>query len=91
MFPKFSPLLTLSSNYIRENGAIFTATEIKGQPALWNEVFDNFIHHQNTIHSFLQHAYQEVDNIILTGVLVNWPGRQALPSPRLYKNIHSDR
>jgi len=67
LFPKLSPLLTLSSNYIRENGAIFTATEIKGQPALWNEILDNFIQHENTIHSFLQNAYKEADNIILTG------------------------
>jgi len=67
LFPKLSPLLTLSSNYIRENGAIFTATEIKGQPALWNEILDNFIQHQDIIHSFLLNAYKEVDNIILTG------------------------
>lgn len=60
-------MLTLSPTYIRENGAIFTATEIEGQPELWNEVLDSFTQHQNGIHSFLQDAYKEIDTIVLTG------------------------
>jgi len=60
-------LLTLSPNLIRENGAIFTATEIEGQPELWNQVLDDFTQYRNAIHTFLQDAYKEIDNIILTG------------------------
>lgn len=60
-------MLTLNSDHIRENGAIFTATEIEGQPKLWNEVLDSFARHQNDLHTFLQRAYKEIDNIILTG------------------------
>ena len=60
-------MLTLSSNYIQKSGAVFTATEIEGQPELWNEVLDSFTQHQDDIHSFLHKAYKEIDNIILTG------------------------
>jgi tagatose-6-phosphate ketose/aldose isomerase len=66
-FTKNSSLLTLSQDFIHENGATFTASEIEGQPELWNDVLADFNQHHQTINPFLTNAYKEVDSIILTG------------------------
>jgi tagatose-6-phosphate ketose/aldose isomerase len=60
-------LITLSNNQPEQNGYLYTAKEIEGQPALWNLAFENFMEHAKAINSFLQVAYKEADNIILTG------------------------
>ena len=60
-------LLTLEENFLIQNGAIFTAKEIKGQPELWNNITKLFIIAADDIESFLQAAYAEADSIILTG------------------------
>ena len=60
------PLLTLKENFLIKNGALFTAKEISGQRQLWKTISELFCTAAG-IQEFLQTAYTEVDNIILTG------------------------
>src|SRR6478735_11317673 len=60
-------LLSFDKDFLIQKGAILTATEIAGQPGLWNEVFKLFTRSSNEIESFLKKAYAEADSIILTG------------------------
>jgi tagatose-6-phosphate ketose/aldose isomerase len=52
---------------LEKKGALLTAREIAGQPQLWMNVVNNFYKCENEIQSFLQAAYAEIDDIILTG------------------------
>jgi tagatose-6-phosphate ketose/aldose isomerase len=61
------PLLTLEKSFLEKKGAILTATEIAGQPQLWNDIVQCFYNNENDIQVFLKDAYKEIDNIILTG------------------------
>jgi tagatose-6-phosphate ketose/aldose isomerase len=60
-------LLTLDEKLLERKGALLTAKEIAGQPQLWMNVVNNFHKAENEIQSFLQAAYTEIDDIILTG------------------------
>jgi tagatose-6-phosphate ketose/aldose isomerase len=60
-------LLTLKEDYLTKKGALHTAKEISGQPELWNETAALFYSSADTIENFLNNAYAEADNIILTG------------------------
>ncbi len=60
-------LLDLPENYLSEKGAQLTASEIAGQPELWNTIEHLFFEHANEIRLFLAHAYKKIDTIILTG------------------------
>ncbi len=59
--------LNLEEDLLVQKGALLTAKEISGQPELWKMVFDSFCDVSNDIESFLQSAYSQVNNIILTG------------------------
>lgn len=61
------PLLTFKEDFLNKKGALLTASEIAGQPALWNNILQNFYTSINNIEKFLQDAYAECDHIILTG------------------------
>jgi tagatose-6-phosphate ketose/aldose isomerase len=60
-------LLSLQENYLLKKGAQLTAKEIAGQPELWCDIEKLFFKTSDTIKKFLQTAYNEIDNIILTG------------------------
>jgi tagatose-6-phosphate ketose/aldose isomerase len=60
-------LQTQNNNYPEQNAAGDTATEIKGQPQLWNSILNDFLNASASIEEFLNAAYKETDNIILTG------------------------
>ena len=60
-------LLTLKKDYLSKKGALHTAREISGQPELWRKPFKNFYAATDAIEKFLNNAYTEADNIILTG------------------------
>ncbi|HYJ65839.1 MAG TPA: SIS domain-containing protein [Parafilimonas sp.] len=60
-------LLTLNENYLTKKGALHTAKEISGQPELWNNTAALFYSATDAIEKFLNSAYAEANNIILTG------------------------
>jgi tagatose-6-phosphate ketose/aldose isomerase len=60
-------LLSFDRDFLKQKGAILTATEISGQPELWNEIINLFARSSNDIEDFLKAACAEADNIILTG------------------------
>ncbi|MEO8712862.1 MAG: SIS domain-containing protein, partial [Parafilimonas sp.] len=60
-------LLNLKESILIKNGAMFTAKEITGQPELWNCIRNSFLQASDNIENFLQTAYSQIDNIILTG------------------------
>ena len=60
-------LLNLKESLLIKNGAMFTAKEISGQPELWNCITNSFLQASDNIETFLQTAYSQIDNIILTG------------------------
>lgn len=60
-------LLKLDKKYLEEKGGLYTAEEINSQPELWQQTTEKFYGVNRDIKSFLQTAYSEVDNIILTG------------------------
>ena len=60
-------LLSFDKDFLKQKGAILTATEIAGQPGLWNEIFKLFTGSSNEIENFLKTAYADADSIILTG------------------------
>ncbi|MEO8416326.1 MAG: SIS domain-containing protein [Ginsengibacter sp.] len=60
-------LLTLEKSSLRQKKAILTAQEIAGQPGLWESIYEAFDNAASGIRDFLQAAYAESDNIILTG------------------------
>lgn len=57
----------LQEDYLLNNGASYTTREILGQPDLWNEIIQSFNKVSNQVQPFLQFAYNEIDNIVLTG------------------------
>ena len=63
----FMQLLTLEKTFLQRENALLTAQEIAGQPKLWNDIYKTFNNAGNEITKFLQEAYAEADNIILTG------------------------
>jgi tagatose-6-phosphate ketose/aldose isomerase len=60
-------LLSFDEEFLIQKGAILTAAEINGQPQLWNEILRIFTRSAGNIDSFLEIAYAEAGNIILTG------------------------
>lgn len=60
-------LLSLEKNYLEKRGALLTASEIAGQPALWKNVKQLFFESIDDIHEFISEAFKEIDSIILTG------------------------
>ncbi len=60
-------LLTLKKDELSKKGALHTAKEISGQPELWNNTATLFYSSADAIETFLNNAYTEADNIILTG------------------------
>jgi tagatose-6-phosphate ketose/aldose isomerase len=60
-------LLTLDEDFLSKKAAILTAQEIAGQPELWKNIATLFYAASNDIEKFLDSAYAEADNIILTG------------------------
>jgi tagatose-6-phosphate ketose/aldose isomerase len=60
-------LLTLKEDYLSKKGALHTAREISGQPELWRQTAKSFYALTDVITKFLNNAYSEADNIILTG------------------------
>lgn len=60
-------LLTLEKAFLQRENAILTAQEIAGQPELWNDIYKTFSNLEYRIKKFLEEAYAEADNIILTG------------------------
>jgi len=60
-------ILNLNAGLSNKNGGSLTAEEISGQPKLWKKLSENFFNVSNEIEIFLQDAYSQIDNIILTG------------------------
>ncbi len=60
-------LLTLKEDYLTKKGALHTAKEISGQPELWKQATESFYAQANAIQNFLNKAYAEAGNIVLTG------------------------
>lgn len=60
-------LLTLEKSLLLQKNALLTAQEIIGQPELWGSIYKAFDTVECDIKDFLQAAYAEADNIILTG------------------------
>ena len=52
---------------LRKKGAILTAKEISGQPALWSAVKDMVFRQKSEIASFLEEVLPKIDTILLTG------------------------
>ena len=62
------PYLYFTKEELEEKGAINTAMEIEGQPALWQEVYQHILFQKNAINSFLSPILAHPDlRIILTG------------------------
>lgn len=59
--------LKLDEKYLRQKGAQLTASEIAGQPQLWEATHQLFLEHIKKLQQLLSDAYSEIDNIILTG------------------------
>lgn len=59
--------LTYPENYLQEKGAILTAGEIAGQPALWKRTAECFFGRWPEIAGFLETAIRGADHIMLTG------------------------
>jgi tagatose-6-phosphate ketose/aldose isomerase len=60
-------LLGTEHSMLEELGAVHTASEITGQPALWRKIYDQFLNDRERISSYLNAALPEVSKIILTG------------------------
>src|SRR5947208_3650554 len=60
-------LLKLDRDFLAEKAATYTAREIVGQPELWKEIATSFYKSADSIEKFLEHAYAESEQIILTG------------------------
>jgi len=52
---------------LRSKGALHTAREIAQQPALWEKIATDIAGSRSALRAFLEKAYADVDNIILTG------------------------
>jgi tagatose-6-phosphate ketose/aldose isomerase len=59
--------LDMEEGRLRELGAIDTAREISGQPALWNTVFDKLTGEEEAVCAFIDMVFEKVEKIILTG------------------------
>ncbi|MFN8255027.1 MAG: SIS domain-containing protein [Bacteroidales bacterium] len=59
--------LNYKEDELKDKGAIFTATEIAGQPDLWKKIYTQFIANETEIKNFLSKSFKEVKRIILTG------------------------
>lgn len=60
-------LLQLPQTFLLEKEAMHTASEISNQPVLWNQTAEKLFKASAVLGDFLQKAYGEINNIILTG------------------------
>ncbi len=60
-------LLTYNYDFLKQKCALLTASEIAGQPDLWNDIIKYFYKSLNDIEKFLQTSYSNCNSIILTG------------------------
>ena len=61
-------ILGFSRDILKERGALYTAAEIYGQPAVWLKVYDKISDEKQAIHNFLHEAMaNEKLQIVLTG------------------------
>lgn len=62
------PFLRFKQEEIEEKGGLNTASEIEGQPVLWQEVYDLILSEKDSIQNFLKPLLENPDlRIILTG------------------------
>jgi tagatose-6-phosphate ketose/aldose isomerase len=59
--------LDMEERWLKDLGAIDTAREISGQPALWQSIFNKLLTQQDEIRVFIEKVFKKVDKIILTG------------------------
>src|SRR3978361_1604441 len=59
--------LGLSKEDLQLKGAWHTAKEIDQQPLVWEKVFEKICLHADGLNRFLKTAYQQCDNIVITG------------------------
>jgi len=60
--------LTYNERELHHKGAVFTAKEIAGQPALWLKIFDLISQQSKNLQEFLEKVFQEENTqVILTG------------------------
>ena len=59
--------LNYTESFLLEKGALYTAGEMTGQPALWEQTADKFFQQSGAIRAFMHTACSEAGNIILTG------------------------
>ena len=60
-------IINLDDDLLVKKGGLLTAAEIAGQPELWKNLAETFFNVSEEIEKFLQDAYSQIDNIILTG------------------------
>lgn len=59
--------LGIKSEDLKSSGAIYTASEIEQQPALWMKIFKKMLAQKDDLTDYINHVYQDIDKIILTG------------------------
>lgn len=59
--------LEIEEGRLKDLGAIDTAREISGQPALWNAIYGKLLIEQGEIRAFMEKVFAKVGKIILTG------------------------
>lgn len=60
-------IINLNEDLLVQKVALLTAKEISGQPELWKNISEDFFNVSDDIENFLQSAYSQINNIILTG------------------------
>ena len=59
--------LGINSKTLESSGAIYTASEIAQQPALWMKVYMRILAEKDDLMSYIDHVCQDIDKIVLTG------------------------
>jgi tagatose-6-phosphate ketose/aldose isomerase len=59
--------LGINSKTLESSGAIYTASEIAQQPALWLKIYMRILSEKDDLMNYINHVCQDIDKIVLTG------------------------
>jgi len=59
--------LGINSKTLESSGAIYTASEIAQQPALWFKIYMRILAEKDDLMNYINHVCQDIDKIVLTG------------------------
>ena len=59
--------LGINSKTLESSGAIYTASEIAQQPALWLKIYMRILAEKDDLMNYINHVCQDIDKIVLTG------------------------